>query len=47
MMVILVRKIEVAIKHEANIDYTYNFSALLWNMFDNFFYSWGMLFIFQ
>lgn len=47
-MMTLVQKIEVAIKHEVNIDYKHNCLALLWKMLDNFFFnSWGMLFIFQ
>lgn len=31
------QKIEVAIKHEANMDYKHYFSALLWNRFEFFF----------
>lgn len=37
MMMTLVQKIEVAIKHEVNIDYKHNCLALLWKMLDNFF----------
>lgn len=37
MMMIFMQKIEVAIKHEANMDHKHYFSALLWNRFEFFF----------
>lgn len=37
-MMILMQKIEVAVKHEANIGYKHNIPALLWNTFEIIFF---------